>query len=69
MKKLIIPFLLLAGIYISACNGNNETTESTATTDSVSSSTMDTSNNNAGSAMVDEKVMDFAKDASTGGMM
>ena len=69
MKKLIIPFLLVAGTYISACNGNNETTESTGTTDSVSSSTMDTSNNNAGSAMVDEKVMDFATDAATGGMM
>ena len=69
MKKLIIPFLLLAGTCISACNGNNETNESTANTDSASSSAIDTSNNNAGSAMVDEKVMDFAKDAATGGMM
>ena len=70
MKKLIIPLLLLAGTYISACNGNNETNESTASTDSVSSSSaIDTSNNNAGTVMVDEKVMDFAKDAATGGMM
>ena len=71
MKKLIIASLLFSGTYIfSACNGNDTTTQSSATSDSMATnSKMDSTNNNAGTAMVDQNTKDFTAEAATGGMM
>lgn len=78
MKKVIIPFLLLSGVYIfSACNGNDTSTSSTSsdslsTTSTMDTSTsrMDTANNQMGNTtMVDADTKSFVNDAATGGMM
>jgi putative membrane protein len=74
MKKLFIAFLLFSGFCLFySCNGNNTGSES-STKDSVSTNDtlgnkMDTTSNNAGTSVVDQKAKDFAADAATGGMM
>lgn len=64
--------MLIAGIYfLSSCNGNTNT-QSTSDTTSTSIDTaksMDSLNNNAGTAMVDKNATSFVHDAASGGMM
>ena len=83
MKKLSIGILLISGICLFSCNGDNSTNESTSTasdttvtgnsdtSDStrMSNAAMDTTNTNAGNQMVDQKTKDFVTEAATGGMM
>jgi putative membrane protein len=79
MKQLTIRFLLFSGVYfLSACNGEKSTTQSTSidstnaatSTDTTSKSTAtDTTSNNAGNQAVDQSTKDFVAEAATGGMM
>ena len=83
MKKLFMGFLLGSVLCIfSACNGGSSSGGTSATSDSTtagnsdtsdtaktSNAKMDTTNNNAGNQMVDQKTKDFVADAATGGMM
>jgi putative membrane protein len=78
MKMLLITGILFTGsCFFFACNGNNSNTDTTTsskdTTSSMANDTlgtkMDTSKNNAGTAMIDEKTINFTSGAATGGMM
>lgn len=77
MKKLFISSLLFSGsCFFYACNGNSSTTETSSSTDTVSSmardtlgTQSDTSVNHSGTAMIDENTKNFVTAAATGGMM
>lgn len=83
MKKLSMGILLISGICLFSCNGDNSTNENTSTasdttvmgnsdtSDStrMSNAAMDTTGTNAGNQMVDQKTKDFVTEAATGGMM
>jgi putative membrane protein len=83
MKKLSFVVLLFSVTCIFyACNGDKSTNGNTTAADSAttgnsdtsdttktSAAKMDTTNNNAGNQMVDQKTKDFIADAATGGLM